>query len=399
MKKLVLLGLAVFSPFLMAKDLFHSVDELNRGVLAETESAAISAQVNTGLLTDGSSEFGIHLPSGRFETVVWDDLKLRSKHNFTWYGHIKGQPESSVYFSVVNGFIAGAAHTEKETFEFLPQAKNHIRVATLLTEKFAACEAEVDAELAETSERAVVVEPSGSNEVVDVMVIYTPQARDAAGGTAAIEATAQAAVDAMNMSFDNSNVGAEARLSYTGLVAYNDTGDSSADLNWVSSDTTVAQLRTAYGADMVSLLVNSMSGCGRGYVMRSPSPGFSGAAFQVTRRSCAVGNLSFAHEFGHNMGLEHDPENGIDPENASNPWSFGHYHNNSYRTVMSYSNQCANGCSRRQYYSNPDVQYLGLDTGIEDTRDNARTLRQTAAIVAAFRPEANDTIFEDGYEG
>ena len=359
----------------------------------------------------GSSEFQIHLPTGLYETVVFDRLKKHGKNRYSWFGHLKGRPDSRISFAVVSGYFAGALHSEKEVFEFTPQAKNSIRIAELATENFEACDGEeVIMEVSKQAEApgfdqqnptnaSPTSSRAGITDTFDVMVIYTPQARDGAGGVSAIEATAQAAVDAMNTSFSNSNVDAEATLSYAGLANYNDSGDSSDDLAWVRTDAIVAQLRTAYGADMVSLLVNSTSSCGRGYVMSSPGPGFAAFAYQVTRRSCAVGNLSFAHEFGHNMGLEHNPEDSSTaPENASNPWSYGHYHNNSYRTVMSYSAQCANGCSRRQYYSNPDVQYNGLDTGIEETRDNARTLRQTAAIVADFRPPANDTIFEDGYE-
>ncbi len=143
-----------------------------------------------------------------------------------------------------------------------------------------------------------------------------------------------------------------------------------------------------------------MSGsCGRGYVMRNPGAGFRDRAVQVTRVSCAVGNLSFAHEFGHNMGLEHNPENSsATSTTASYPWSFGHYHSGQYRTVMSYSNPCSGGCTRRQYFSNPDVTYSGLATGIDNTRDNARTLGLTSPISAAFRVRTPDVIFVDGFE-
>ncbi len=400
MKKLILTFL-LCSSFVSAKNLLEQIEPQNHQSLAITELSVIHAGVNTSFLTDGSPVLGLHFPDDAFEFMVLDQVKTRSKNNFTWFGHIKNQPHSSVYFSVVGGHISGAIHTERETFEVMPLGNNKLRMARLNTQAFADCEAEVEPDLSQFERHSVGNLISGGGTVfLDVMVLYTPQARDAAGGVTSIEATAQAAVDAMNNSFLNSNVDAEARISYTGLANYNDTGDSSADLTWVSSNASVAALRTAYGADMVSLLVDSMGGCGRGYVMRSTGPGFAGAAFQVTRRSCAVGNLSFAHEFGHNMGLEHNPEDSsATPATASNPWSFGHYHNSSYRTVMSYGNQCTNGCSRRQYFSNPDVQYLGLDTGVVGTRDNARTLRQTASIVADFRAEANDTLFEDGFDG
>ena len=173
-------------------------------------------------------------------------------------------------------------------------------------------------------------------------------------------------------------------------VAHDDAGDLGIDLSWVSGDATVAALRDQYGADMVSLIVENGAGfCGMGYVQRSVGPGFASSAFQVTARSCAVGNLSLAHEHGHNLGMEHDPANGPAPSSASYPWSFGHYVSGVYRTVMSYPSPC--GCSRVAYFSNPNVIYSGSPTGLVDQRDNARTANSTVSIVAAFRPKAATT--------
>jgi hypothetical protein len=182
---------------------------------------------------------------------------------------------------------------------------------------------------------------------------------------------------------------------YTGLAAHNDTGSSSADLTWLRSDTQVADLRDHYGADLVSLLANDGGGfCGIGYVMRNVDPSFASSAFQVTARGCAVGNLSYAHEHGHNMGMEHDPANGTEPGNASYPSSFGHYVDGSYRTVMSYSNQCNSGCTRVAHFSNPDVTHNGVATGIEDERENYQTANLVASTVANFRPQVCSGILD-----
>ena len=37
----------------------------------------------------------------------------------------------------------------------------------------------------------------------------------------------------------------------------------------------VAELRDQYGADMVSVIVDTPSSCGTGYVQRNPGPGFA----------------------------------------------------------------------------------------------------------------------------
>jgi hypothetical protein len=185
----------------------------------------------------------------------------------------------------------------------------------------------------------------------------------------------------------------------TALSVREDSGDMGADLSWLAQDAATAALRNAVGADMVSLLVEGGNACGIGYVMRNPGPGFAGSAYQVTARSCAVGNLSFAHEHGHNMGMEHDPANGPTPATASFPWSFGHFVNGSYRTVMSYATQCVGGCTRVPHFSNPDVLHAGVPTGIAELRDNARSGDSTAPIVANFRDSgAVALIFRDGFE-
>jgi hypothetical protein len=285
-------------------------------------------------------------------------------------------------------------------YEFSPHSTGVMRVAALKSAAFPDCEGGVAVPTAAAIRPATQPSPRGTTDSFDVLVMYTPEARDAAGGTAGIQATAQAAVDAMNLSFTNSGVDAEGVLVRTQLADYNDTGNSSADLTWVRNDPQVAALRNTVGADMVSLIANNIgNSCGRGYLMTNPGPGFAGSAFQVTARNCAVGNLSFAHEFGHNLGLDHNPENGTTPPaDASFPWSFGHWHNGSYRTVLSYSSPCGNGCTRRPYFSNPDVSFNGLPTGVADERDNARSLEQTVPIAVDFRVRVPDLIFANGFE-
>jgi hypothetical protein len=218
-----------------------------------------------------------------------------------------------------------------------------------------------------------------------LMSVYTPQARAAAGGTAQIEGQIQAAVDQANSAFINSNMIARFYLSHAEEVAYNDSGNIETDLNWVTGNSTVASLRNTHSADMVSLITNNGGGyCGIAWVQRNPGAGFANYAFQVTALGC-LANATLAHEHGHNMGMEHDPASaGISPTGASYPWSFGHYVNGSFRTIMSY-NVCSISCPRVLHFSNPDVLYNDTPTGVLDQRDNAQTGDLTAPIVANFR--------------
>jgi hypothetical protein len=83
--------------------------------------------------------------------------------------------------------------------------------------------------------------------------------------------------------------------------------------------------------------------------------------------------------------MEHDPVSaGVSPSGASYPWSFGHYVNGKFRTIMSYD-VCSTSCPRVLHFSNPEVLYDGTATGVLNQRDNAHTGDLTAPIVANFR--------------
>lgn len=354
-------------------------------------SAAIAIEPAGDIVRRGAGQIQIDLPGG--ESVIAELARHtpRGARNGHWRGRLVFEPSSDVSLTWHDGVLAGAIRRANAVYEIRPVANGSI-VERLDLTSFPPCAGARTARPNFASDSSGAIGNVTANATADgvtevtLLSVYTPQARDAAGGVAQITAQIQAAVDNANAAFVNSQVSAQYTLVHTAVANYNDTGDPNADLNWVSTDANVAALRDQYGADMVSLIVaNGGGGCGIGFVMRTPGPAFAGSAFQVTDRDCAVGNLTFAHEHGHNAGLEHDPANGPAPSSASYPWSFGHYVNAQFRTVMSYLSPCPNGCTRVAYYSNPSVLYLGFATGIADQRDNARTLRLTTPIVAAFR--------------
>src|SRR4029077_8802144 len=141
------------------------------------------------------------------------------------------------------------------------------------------------------------------------------------------------------------------------LASRNDSGDMVADLYWLAADNRIAAGPDVARADLSSLFVASGQACGVGFIMQAPSSSFAGSAFQVTALGCAVGNLSYAHEHGHNMGMEQKPENGDPPDQASYPGSYGHYVDGSFRTAMSYVDPCPHGCNRIARFSNPTPTY------------------------------------------
>ena len=159
---------------------------------------------------------------------------------------------------------------------------------------------------------------SGTPVQIDVMVVWTPLAETAAGGQAAMESLALASVENANLVYANSGVNAQLRLVYGAKVNYVENGANiSADLTAIRSTSDglmdqVHTLRSQYGADVVTLIgegYRAAGACGIGSLMTTVSTSFASHAFNVVDRTCAVGNLSYAHEVGHNQGLQHDPAN------------------------------------------------------------------------------------------
>jgi hypothetical protein len=371
--------------------------------LPSRRSLAIAPRLD--VLASAPDRVGLNLPSGEV-TAKTRDLELHAGDRFTWRGQLDLDGDYQAVLSVDGDSIAGVISAPDGIWEVVPSAQpGEAWLIELDSDQLPGCPGGVDAgELPHAHSPDPQVLPLDSGEQVDVLVMYSPAARDAAGGDSQIRAQAQAAVDSANSTYANSQMRMRYRVVGIELLDGWVEGSSSAstELSSFRANAAMQARRNALAADMVSLLVAALpSACGIGYVMRSPGPGFAGSAVQITDRDCAVGNLSWAHEHGHNLGFEHDPANGGSPASASFPWSFGHYVENqgsqSYRTVMSYA--CpAGGCTRRPYFSNPRVSFNGFPTGIEDERDNARSGDAVADTVANFRQSAQWPGFSNGFE-
>ena len=242
---------------------------------------------------------------------------------------------------------------------------------------------------------------SDDGSTIDVLVVYTADAAAGAGGTAGITTTIDQAIAVTNQAYAASAINQRLRLVGSAQVDYTENGDLGTALDDITSGAipNVANLRNQYGADEVVLVAeNGGSYCGIAWMMTNVSTSFAGHAFAVVARDCAVGNLSFAHEMGHNMGADHDwyVSGRINPsDRGAYPYSYGFVSigataNGSWRTIMSYADQCqatfgGQGCQRLGYFSNPNVTVNGLPAGIVGSADNAQTLNRTAFTVANFR--------------
>ena len=187
----------------------------------------------------------------------------------------------------------------------------------------------------------------------------------------------------------------------------------------------VHAVRDEHAADLVGLITAHKDFCGRAWVDASAPYGFS-----ITGYNCEIGDYSFAHELGHNMGLHHDRYaekcSGAEYrpgdcdallDNRPHPYAYGYVNQRAFdagggrdrpwMTIMAYDWQCQDAgfsqarsppyrhCIRTRYFSNPDLSFangdrrgvFGSETSQQVTGPShaARTLNQTRVRVANFR--------------
>lgn len=249
--------------------------------------------------------------------------------------------------------------------------------------------------------------PVDSGRLIDVMIVWTPAAQTAGGGAAAMQSLAQASIDNANLTYLNSGVAQRLRLVHAQQVSYAERtscpGGSNA-FDCALDDITdglipnVHALRDTHGADLVSIFIHNSAYCGLAW-LPYPSAGTAYLGYSVLDWDyCPVGNKSFVHELGHNMGAHHDTYvlggGGCADGKEDGAFCYSRGYVNlaaRWRTVLAYNNECTGtapytSCTRVQYLSNPRLTYGGAPMGDAGARNNAHTLNRTAKAIAGYRP-------------
>jgi len=319
---------------------------------------------------------------GKLHTAVRSFVETRAMDDYTWAGKLTSDRfGGDVILTFRKGVVSGLIQADNMVYEIVPRGGEHVLVQ-IDQRLFPECGGVLPAERQAVSNASLNDNAAGvdSGDRIDVLVVYTTATKNALGGDVQAQAVAQQAIDAANTAYVNSRVRQRVRMVHAAEYVYTESGNATTDLSTLRTNAAVQALRNTHKADLVAMIGEITSVCGIGYLVGTPTG--SESAYSVTARNCAVGNLSFAHEMGHNMGSHHNPENG---GTAIYPYAYGHYVNGVFRTVMSYVDPCPNGCTRRPYFSNPGVMFNGYPTGIEDARDNVRSMNNTADTMANYR--------------
>ena len=349
----------------------------------------------------------VELFDGEIVTLDLERIENRGPGNFTWNGRVRGRDRSQAILTVVNGQMAGtitlsdtAARTSA-TYQIQTDRSGGHSLRRLNPSGFPSdhpagsenlhAPAHSKSLSLDSTDRGITLDAdvaaADTGSTVNVMVVYSKQTAAAAGS--AIGAQIQQAIDSANSAYANSGITTRLNLVHVEAVNYDESGNFNTDLNRLTSGSdgymdNVATLRDTHAADLVSLFIENGQYCGLAWVGPSANYGFS-----VINRGCASGNLTFAHELGHNFGALHDPY----VESSNSPYAYGHGYAlpaAGWRTVMAYNNVCVaagTSCTRIPYFSNPNLTYgsTAQPLGTAATSDNSRVHNQNAYTVANFR--------------
>ncbi len=357
-------------------------------------SSGVEGRFNSAALDAG--RITLQLADGRMAVAVRQQEFVGRRGERSWLGQFEGYPGSLFSVTSYRGNVHGFMHRGAEVYEVESIGGGRVRFYRV-DESFFAPEgdpmvspATTDADTSATESAASVAEPVTQ----DLLVVYTPAAVSWSGGEANLQTRIVNAVAAANAGYQNSEVGIHLNLVGMAVTHYQETGsmqDALARLRSIGDGymDDVHALRNALNADLVSLVTLDTDYCGYAYI----NPDATGA-FSVVLPTC-FSSHTLAHEIGHNQGNAHDQANAKGSPGAF-AYSYGYRtcdhpelaNGQSFRTVMSYS--CTG--ERVNYFSNPRVLFNGAaQTGIDhdlDPRraaDNARSMNETAPLVAAFR--------------
>jgi peptidyl-Asp metalloendopeptidase len=313
----------------------------------------------------------------------------------SWIGTFDDAPGSVLVLSKAKGVVTGFANYKDQIFEIAPTAGGkHMMYAVDEArlpkgEVLHAPKLPADTGGTTVADLGAATTDAATSVVQDVLVLYTAASANRYGA-ATLESKIQSAIQAANQAYLNSQVGITLNLVGLKQSAITEQSNMDSTVNVLQADSATATLRNQLGADMVMLVSENSDYCGLSNLMTSNSTSFAPYAFGVVQSSC-LSSQSLAHEFGHQQGMMHDRTSSSGWAGVY-PYSYGYRRcvsdGTGFRDIMSYS---CTGAPRVLQFSNPAVNYNGYATGISyeldpaNSAENARSLNNTAATVAAFR--------------
>lgn len=396
-----------------AQPAVFTTSQTNRVALSKTQARYLDALhgfqgeprlvlTDVDVLQDGAPVL-FPLADGAELVTEADRIERFEAGAFSWFGTVRddaGQPTGQAIVSVRAGRMIGEFVTPQGTYVLKPIGDDlHALVLmdeTLQFESEQAARHLPRAHAVEASASRDLLQPAEMAEGATVYRVLFPFTGPAENVVPDVALVAQQAIAYANQSYANSQI--PLRAEFAGILRTSLPESSSTDND---SGTPLAEdLCRASGVQFTGVQDEDCSGYGldirqeRDRVAADVVTVFrtadrtntSGIAGLCTGAASAYGVFEvdgtgtspvFTHEVGHIFGGGHEDGPGCDSYSRAKEREGG-----AWRTVM-YSSYSTT--TTIPYFSNPGVRVMDTPTGDFNSRDNAKTLRERAAVVAAFR--------------
>lgn len=353
--------------------------------IARHELAAARADVENA----GAGRLFLNMRDGvRLDVVV--ERTAPTRWGYSLSGRVAGESVGFVTLVVHREAVAGTIWTPDSAYE-LSYLGGGVHVLRDVTN---APPVECGGALPSGLSATEVTGQSGTDDgsVVDILVVWTPAAEEGYGGGPRILSRIDMLIAYTNDAFERSGAFVELNLVGAEKVDYSEMDDETdLDRLAIPDDGHMDQIHDwldALGADLVYMLK---------YVSR-------GLAYLPDRFSVGPGEAAtFAHEVGHNFGIEHERSEALHTITKAHQHGFTVLGGRRCPTsIMSYGVEC-NGLSHSSFppfYASPwrydpwDGDALGVtrfskDRGARGPADAVLTLNRNRRFVANFQPSRN----------
>jgi len=407
------------------------------GFLATPEAVEeFRIAVDPKLVASNPAVVAVDLPSGLQLEAVRRDFAEYGPEWKSWFGTLRiagsgGEGSGYAYLGYHGSQLTAFFQFEGERYRIVGGLAGSHRLARL-TDATAVPSCAFDA--LEAADDGAPWEPPaelplpGSNPLVtkvatriDVLALYTKDYFSFPTSEVGVINFTLDSIAVANNIFSNSGVNAYYNLVHVGPIigAQPPATGIDAGIQWLTGEpnpvpTEVANLRNAFGADIVTLMepyiYDDTNACGIANLPR-PTSFLSGfrtffevmgdRAFTVNRHGCGFGDHTLAHEIGHNYGMRHENEttSSIHLFPYGRGWEFT-VSSQEKASVMactcgeSGEPTCVVGtqatCNRVPYFSSPSVYYQGVATGTT-TNNNVAVANAKVASYAGFRAVSSNT--------
>lgn len=360
------------------------------------------------------------LPLNLFDDAVLQvvfERRAPTRSGYSLAGRVADPPGGRVVLVVNGEVLAGAVWTPSASYRIRSRGPGLHEVERVHpSSRLPLAEPHIPSLGGRAEQAEAAAETQDGDAEIDVLVLWTATARRLVGGLRPMQAKVDLMVAVANDAYAVGGVAQRLRLVGAAEIDYEDSTVDDIDRLPVPDDgflDELQELRDSHAADLVSLIVKFEVG-GVATLMAELTPAFAPLAFSMV--DVRARDVIFAHELGHNMGLQHDRY--VVPTDipagvkvALFPYSFGYVNQRAFsgaspcwHTIMAYPTQCEDaGLEPVQLprFSNPNQNHPPADgdplgapldrpvIGWDGPAHAVRSLNEARHVVAGFRDAAD----------